>query len=591
MTTQLDAPVLEQAQVDAVARQWLSDYAELLRTGAGAESALHPELWWRDLLAFSGDLRSLHGAEQIKALIAAGGAARVRAEALDPAAAPALVRALSGLPTIQLLFRLDTVVGQVRGVARLALEDGAWRARNLLTALESLAGHEPALGERRRDGAEQEAGPPEYWSARRARELDCRDADPDVLVIGAGHSGLSLGAQLGVLGVRALLVDRAERVGDNWRGRYDSLVLHDAVWSNHMPMMPFPDSWPVFTPKDKMGDWLEVYARAMDLNVWTRSHIIESSFDPQQRRWTVVVDRAGERRTLHPRHVVLATGLSGTEPVMPSFAGAEDFAGELLHSSRYRTEPARKGTRTVVIGTGNSGHDIAQDLHESGAQATLIQRGATHVVSGRSISGLSKMRYNETADTEVADLIDASNARRDPQFLAGLRAGTQALAEADRELLDGLSARGFVHGGGVDGTGATMLFLTRNGGYYIDVGAAPLIADGHIGVVAGAIARLDADGLVMADGTRVPADTIVCATGYRGIVDTARKVLGDAVADACGSVWDLDEEGELRTVWRRSGHDGFWIHGGNFQLVRNYGKYLALQIKADLAGVALPTLG
>ncbi|MGW0173993.1 flavin-containing monooxygenase [Rhodococcus sp. NPDC003322] len=589
MTTQLDSLAVD--TVADAAQEWLSRFADLLRTGVGTEALLHPDLWWRDLLAFSGDLRSLHGGTRIDTLLASAVGQQVHGERLDPVAPPAEVPSGSGAPTIQLLFRFDTRLGHVRGVARLVREDGGWRARNILTSLDSLAGHEPAIGERRPEGTPAAGEEPEYWAARRTRELDCRDGDPDVLVIGAGHSGLALAAELGALGVRTLLVDRAERVGDNWRGRYDSLVLHDPVWSNHLPLMPFPPNWPVFTPKDKMGDWLEIYSRAMELNVWNRTRIAAAVFDPAERRWTVEVDRDGTRRTLRPRHVVLATGLSGTEPVMPTFEGADRFAGELLHSSGYRTEPARRGTRTVVIGTGNSGHDIAQDLHESGAHVTLVQRGPTHVVSARSMYQGDGIRNAEHKRTDIGDLIAASSARRDPQYLAGLRAWVNMLADADRELLDALTARGFDHNGGPDGTGASTLFLTRNGGYYIDVGAAPLVADGRIGLVSGAIERLDTDGLVMSDGTRVPADTIVCATGFRGILDTARRVLGDSVADACGPVWDLDDEGELRSVWRRSGHDRFWIHGGNLALVRTYGRYLALQIKADLAGIELPALG
>lgn len=591
MTTQLDPTSLDDAAVAGVAQGWLAGFAELLRTGVGADGLLHQDLWWRDLLAFTGDLRSLHGRERIGDLLDVARAQDVRAEYLDPAAPPVLLPDGTGSGAVQLLFRFHTSLGHVRGVARLVRDDGAWRARNLLTALDSLAGHVPAVGDHRPQGTEMPADRIEYWSARRERELECAAGDPDVLVIGAGHSGLALAAQLGVLGVSTLLVDRAERVGDNWRGRYDSLVLHDAVWSNHLPLLPFPPSWPVFTPKDKMGDWLEIYSRALDLNVWTRSEIVESTFDPVARRWTVLVDRDGTRRTLHPQHVVLATGLSGTEPVMPVFAGADAFAGELLHSSGYRTDPARRGARTVVIGTGNSGHDIAQDLHESGSHVTLIQRGPTHVVSGQTLSDRGRLRYGEHTPTDVADLLDAATARLDPQFVAGLQAGVRALAETDRELLDGLAARGFALGSGPDGTGLMMLFLTRNGGYYIDVGASPMLVDGRIGLVSGSIDRLVADGIVMADGTHVPADTIVCATGYDGILDTARRVLGDSVADACGPVWGLDDEGELRSVWRQSGHDRFWIHGGNFMLVRNYSKYLALQIKADLAGVELPALG
>lgn len=580
----------------AAAQQWLEALERTLRAGDSAaySSVFVPDAWWRDLLAFSGDLRSLHAADAIGPAIATAGTLDVGNLTLDDRVPPMMLSGDGEPLVVQFLFGATTRLGAVRAVARLTRGDnGPWLATALLTELDVLHGHEPAIGSRRPNGAPAPGErTTEHWAGRRAREREFVDTEPDVVVIGAGHTGLGLAAHLTSLGVRTLVVDRHARVGDNWRHRYDSLVLHDPVWANHLPFMPFPPNWPVFTPKDKMGDWLELYAEALELTVWTDTEIASADYDEAAAAWKVTLNRGGTTRTVRPRHVVLATGLSGTEPLVPEFTGTDEFRGEILHSGQYSTDSARAGTSVVVIGTGNSGHDIAQDLYNSGANVTLVQRGPTYVVGGGTVlEVMLEPAYGENSPpTDVSDLVGASFPRFDVSAQAGLRAGVALMADRDRELLEALAARGFRHNLGDDDMGAMNLFLTRNGGYYIDVGASRLIADGEIGLVSGTIDRFVADGLVLSDGQHVRADTVVLATGFRGIHDTARRVLGDAVADKCGPVWGLDDEGELRSVWRRSGHDGFWFSGGNLTMSRVYNKYLALQIKADLAGVELPSV-
>ncbi|WP_231610424.1 NAD(P)/FAD-dependent oxidoreductase [Rhodococcus sp. CX] len=582
--------------LSVVAQQWLDALGRTLREGdADSYTAVFAaDAWWRDLLAFSGDLRSLHAVDAIGPMIATAGTLEVTGLELDSQIPPTLLSGDSDQPVVQILFGLTTRLGQVRAVARLTpREDGAWRATALLTELDALKGHEPASGRRRPTGTPApDERAPEHWGAKRARELEFDGIEPDVLVIGAGHSGLGLAAHLTSLGVRTLVVDRNGRVGDNWRNRYDSLVLHDPVWANHLPFMPFPPTWPVFTPKDKMGDWLELYAQALELNVWPGTRVASSTYDAADGTWEIHLDRGGQTRTVRPRHVVLATGLSGTEPLVPEIEGTDVFRGELLHSGQYSTDRARAGTSVVVVGTGNSGHDIAQDLYNSGANVTLVQRGPTYVVGGTTVVDvmLEPVYGEESPPTEISDLVGASFPRLEASAQTGLRTAVALMAERDRAILDGLTARGFRHHLGDDDLGAMNLFLTRNGGYYIDVGASRLIADGEIGVVAGAIERFTPSGLELSDGRRIPADTVVLATGFRGIHETARRVLGDAVADKCGPVWGLDDEGEIRSVWRRSRHDGFWISGGNLTMARVYNKYLALQIKADLEQIELPSV-
>ncbi|GAB88275.1 flavin-containing monooxygenase [Gordonia rhizosphera] len=587
MTTLSDAIDIDTPTVVAT---WLDGLRDALQAGDATryEQLFTTDSWWRDLLAFTWDLRSLHGEGAIGPLMAAAVNQSVAGITAATDCEPVRLEVDGAPPTVQAFFDFQTATGTGRGLVRLhpSADGTGWRASTLLTSLESLEGIDFAVGSRRPSGVTPPGEP--SWTTRRLAEQEFGSGAPDVLIVGAGHSGLGLAAYLGALGVSTLLVDKNERVGDNWRNRYDSLVLHDPVWYDHLPLMKFPPGWPVYTPKDKMGDWLEIYSRAMELNVWTGSSVTSSSYDDETGTWRVTIDRGGEIRELTPRHVVLATGLSGTEPFVPSFAGQEDFAGQILHSSAYTDGSQFTGKRVAVIGTGNSGHDVAQDLYLHGVDTTLVQRGPTFVIGAQTVEAvmMSASYSEDSPPTEVSDLIGASMPNRAAGTTAGLQAATAAMAEMDKDIHDGLTERGFALSSGIDGTGSMMLFLTRNGGYYIDVGASKLIIDGEIGIVSGSeIDRFDAEGVVFADGRRLDVDAILLATGFRGIVDTARRIFGDEVADRVGPVWDLDDEGELRGVWRPSGHNGFWFSGGNLGFARTYNKYLALRLKADLDGI------
>ena len=180
-----------------------------------------------------------------------------------------------------------------------------------------------------------------------------------------------------------MIVEKTPRVGDNWRNRYHSLTLHNEVWANSLPYMPFPPTWPTFMPKDKLAGWLEAYAEFMELNVWTGTEFLSGSYDEASAMWTARVRRAdGEVRTLRVPHVVLATGGASDVPRIPELPGLGEFAGPVIHSSRFSSGLEYAGKRALVIGTGNSGHDVAQELYSNGAErVTIVQRSPTCVVS------------------------------------------------------------------------------------------------------------------------------------------------------------------------------------------------------------------
>ena len=163
---------------------------------------------------------------------------------------------------------------------------------------------------------------------------------------------------------------------------------------------------------------------------------------------------------------------------------------------------------------------------------------------------------------------------------------TREMTRRDAPLLSGLAAAGFSLDNGPDGSGLWMKYLHRGGGYYIDVGTSQLVVDGKIKIKQGQeIACVHARGLTLANGDELEADEIVFATGYGNMRQTARKIFGDQLADRVADVWGFDEEGETRTMWRRSKHPGFWFFGGNLAQCRYYSRILALQVKALDVGI------
>ena len=378
--------------------QWLASFASALERGDADAAASHfiETSYWRDLVSFTWNIVTVEGREAIAAMLKAR-LADVR---------PSTFRMESG----EGWFTFETAVGRGRGHVR--LKDG--KATTLFTALMELKGFEEKAGPTREAGTEHGAFRNRVtWTDR--RQADAEEfgvtRQPFVLIVGGGQGGIGLGARLKRIGVPALIVDAHERPGDAWRKRYKSLCLHDPVWYDHLPYLPFPDHWPIYTPKDKMGDWLESYVKIMELDYWPSSPCKSASFDEKTGEWTVVVERAGKPVTIRPKHLVLATGMSGF-PEIPRFPGAEKFKGTQHHSSRHTGGEGWAGKRCVVVGSNNSAHDIAADLWEHGADVTLLQRSPTLVMRSDSLAR-NRPLYSEEAlakgiTTEKADFIAAS---------------------------------------------------------------------------------------------------------------------------------------------------------------------------------------
>jgi putative flavoprotein involved in K+ transport len=494
----------------------------------------------------------------------------------------------AGTKAIEAIFTFETAEGRCSGVLRLlpdANDGNTLKAWTLLTALDELKGFEEQVGRSRPKGESYSRdfrGP--NWLDLRRSAAEYVERDPVVLVVGGGQAGLSIAARLTQLQLDTLIVDREQRIGDNWRNRYHALTLHNQVHVNHLPYMPFPPNWPAYIPKDKLAGWFEAYVESMELNYWTATEFEGGAYDEAEGRWSVVLRRVdGTKREIRPRHVVMATGVSGI-PNRPDIPTLRNFAGKILHSSQYDDGEAWKGKNALVIGTGNSGHDIAQDLYSSGAKVTLVQRGSTMIVNIEPSAQLPYALYDEGPSLEDCDLITMSIplplARKSHILL------TDQAKKLDRELLDRLERVGFKLDFGEDGTGWQFKYLTRGGGYYFNVGCSDLIVEGQIGLVQFSdIAEFVPEGARMRTGDTLAADLIVLATGYKGQQYLVRKLFGEGVAARVGPIWGFGDEQELRNMFTRTAHPGLWFIAGSFAQCRIYSKYLGLQIKACEVGL------
>lgn len=578
---------------------WLSAFEAALaaRDIDRATGLFATDSFWRDLVAFTWNLKTVEGRDQIAAMLGD------RLGDTDPSGFRTSEPATEDGGVVSAFIEFDTATGRGVGHLRLRDDDAAW---TFLTALQELTGHEESTGSTRVLGAVHGSDPDRRsWAEKReAEEAELgRESQPYVLVVGGGQGGIALGARLRQLRVPAIVIDTHDRPGDQWRGRYKSLCLHDPVWYDHLPYLPFPENWPVFAPKDKIGDWLEFYTRVMEVPYWSRTTCQSATYDEDAGRWTVEVDRDGERLTLHPTQLVLATGMSGKANV-PTFPGQDIFAGDQHHSSRHPGPDGYAGKKVVIVGSNNSAHDIAKALVENGIDTTMIQRSSTHIVKSDSLMeiGLGAL-YSEQAvaggmTTKKADLTFASLPYRIMhEFQIPLY---NQIRERDKDFYDRLTAAGFDLDFGDDDSGLFMKYLRRGSGYYIDVGACELVADGTIKLAHGDVDHLTENSVVLADGTELPADVVVYATGYGSMNGWAADLMGQDVADRVGKVWGLGSEttkdpgpweGEQRNMWKPTQQPGLWFHGGNLHQSRHYSLYLALQLKARFEGIPTPVYG
>ncbi|KZO98462.1 dimethylaniline monooxygenase [Calocera viscosa TUFC12733] len=565
------AEPLDIASLDtkSISNDWLSRFSSALKADSEAESSISSlfvttcDPWWKDHLALTWAQRTARSAPSIDQLF--GKAIELRHPVDFELVFSTAMPMGPHLSIVQAMFTFMTNVAKCSGIVKLVPEDGMWKAWALFTKMDDVTGYERDLA--RLDVPDKITDVP---------------TEVNVLIFGAGQAGLQVAANLRALGLSTLVVERGARVGDHWRGRYDSLRLHLSKFYSQLAYRPWPEDFPFYASLYDIADRLEDYSRTTHLNVLTSSRAMQAAYDEVAQKWSVdIMSHDGELRTIEAGQVVFATGVNGAIPSVPYITGKEDYKGMAIHSSIYRDASDWKGKRAIVIGTASSGHDIAHDLCTGGAEVTLIQRTPTMVLALEDVQALyARVFRADGPPLEVADIMWESTPIPISRTFSKMTLGSDAVLAKH----EGLRKAGFM----VAETDPLHAVYNRGGGHYIDVGASALIIDGKIKMKAGVpITSFTPTGLSFEDGTTLDADVVVFATGYnlQSMSETARQIVGEEIGRKLKDVWGLDGESHLRGMHRNSGHPRLWYAGGDLGMSRYYAKILALQVLATEKGL------
>ena len=539
---------------------------------------------WRDILALTWKIQTVSGKSKIIEDLY-NNILDVSAKdfQIDQERTPPREVIRGGKSVIEVILKFNTKFGECEGIVRLYEdheEQRQFKAWSFLTALSELNNSNNKELEKYQNTLE---GP--NWLDKRNKDRLFNNREPEVIVVGSGQAGLSIAARLKQQDIDTLIVDKNERVGDNWRNRYHSLKLHNQTHVNHLPYMPFPSTWPTYIPKDKLAGWFEYYVESMELNVWTNTRFIGAEYKEDKKYWNVKLKLPdGTIKIMKPKHIVMAVGVSSV-PNRTKIPGINDYKGKVIHSVDYDSGKDYNGKNVLVYGTGTSAHDVAQDLYVHGANVKIVQRSPSMVVNVEPSAQLPYQLYSEGPNIDDCDLITISTPlqvlKKTHQLL------TEKTKRIDKPLLDKLTSVGFNLEYGEENSGWQFKYLTRGGGYYFNVGASDLIADGKIKVIQFSdIEKFVSPGIEMKSGEKFNIDLMVTATGYKGQEYVVEELFGKSVVDKIGPIWGFDEERqELRNMWMQTKQPGLWFHAGSLAQCRIFSKFLALQIKAIQDGI------
>ncbi|KAF8649210.1 hypothetical protein AX16_005937 [Volvariella volvacea WC 439] len=554
----------------SIAADWLSSFADGVAAGDVKRLAnlFVSNGWLRDFLVFSWNNRSLEGREKIADYLDQNlknaGVTDVQLEQ-RPGLTPEF-RDFVIAKGISAGFSFNTQIAFGHGFFNLVQgEDGEWRALTVLMAVKDLKVAPESGMEWGTYGGHTLA-----WSDISSERQHKVEDDPHVVVVGGSQSGLNIASRLKQMSIPTLLIERNPRIGDTWRNRYPTLSLHTTRSHHTMLYQPYPKNWPIYTPRDKLADWLEQYSKSQDLVVWTNATLLPgSTYDHNTKP-----------------HIVCATGTLGA-PLVPKVLNEKVFRGEVFHASKYQGAHPYTGKKVVVIGAGNTSADICQDMvfHDA-AEVTMVQRSKTVVVTSRTTHKMLNIFWPEGVPAEISDLKFASFPMILIKKWAKEALKTKQGYEEEVEIHKKLRKAGLDVNLGEEQGGFFLMAFERLGGYWFDVGCAELIYNGKVNIKQGVEPKeFVEDGIIFSDGSKLEADVVIYATGYRWIRDHMKDLFGEGVINQTGRVCGLDKEGEIHGSYRPSGHPGLWFGAGDFFCSRYLSKNLALYIKAIQLGL------
>ncbi|KLO16754.1 dimethylaniline monooxygenase [Schizopora paradoxa] len=557
-----------------IAEAWLKRFSDAVGQAepSAVADCVQEDGWFRDLLTFTWDFRSIHQRKNVesylKDTLPNAGLTDVR---LDGEYAPRIGHFGPSRTVVDVALKFDTMKAHGKGFVRISLKDDVLEkpeAFGLFLMITDWKGHEEIDHESGIYGGHTIA-----WQDVRAAQRKEIEEAPDVLIVGAGQTGLQLAARFHQMNIKAIIIEKNACVGDNWRNHYPTLTLHTPKTYNSFLYSPFPTNAPKFIPKDWLATWLEQYAVVQDLVVWTSSFIEpKPTYDESVGRWDVIVDKQGERVRLRPAHIVIATSMHG-KPRVPVVPGADIFDGRILHSTEFHGGADFTSDKVVVVGVGNSAADVCQDLVKHGASSvTMVQRSPSSVVSDKLVASQLDPVYPDGQNIGYLDLV--ANAMPLEAMRMLMKEVRESRLAFDKEMREGLEKAGFRLSDG-DGSGQLFLVYEKGGGYFNDVGCAQLIIDGQVKVKHGnEIAAFKPKKVVFTDGTEIEADAVIFATGWNRVRSDLEDLFGKETIDRTSEIWGIDEHGELRIGYRSSGQPGFWYAFGTFNQSRFHAKQL-----------------
>ncbi|KAF2163082.1 hypothetical protein M409DRAFT_68714 [Zasmidium cellare ATCC 36951] len=562
----------EEIDPTRIVTQWLSSLETQLKdatTSTASNLFLPSDLpYWRDILALSWDWSTKKSSQDILSHLSSSTQGFGVLEAVTKGALqPALVD-LEGAVWIQSGFTFRNRFGQGRGLVRLVNgDDGEWRAWTVFTQLEGLDDYQ-GTGKVVPPGDEQD----EY----------------QVLVIGAGQSGLAIGAHLQHQGLKYLVVDKNHRVGDSWRARYESITTHTPTYSDHYPFLPYPDDFPQWLGRDRIADWQEYYAKTMELNIELAIRAEVFKYDETSKKYTIHLHGPNNNtRAIHCTHLILAAGMFSPKPIVPSLPNQDTFTGSVHHTSQHTSAskiPNLSSKNVLCIGSGTSSHDIAQDFVHAGAKSvTMLQRTPIVTVTRTSYITTQMGLWNTPGiSTAEADIL--GNSFPFPIIRALNLPATKKMNEMDTHLLEPMQEKGYRV---LKDVGLVDQQFLKGGRFYIDQGACEMIADGRIKILncEAGIEKFTSNGLRLADGRELEADIVVFGTGFELMEHVVEQIMGSAIKEKVGDIGHLDSEAERIGWWRPTGMPGLWYMTGSFLWTRTFSSVLALQIAAVERGL------
>ena len=583
---------------------WVGAFGKALelRDRKGLVALFCEESFWRDQISLTWNMCQFWGREEVcPALVEASSQTKPTNFRTNQKQVPPSRATFLGREVIEAYVSFDLPYGSGDGFIRLVEDEQSpvgVRCYMLGTDLLNLSGVIEELGNRvtreRLDPVFPIHGykpmlKGQHYAEFSREKMALRDRDPDVLIIGGGHTGMCIGARLERMGQSYLIVDRGERPGDSWRMRYEALALHTVGAVNNLPYIRSPEIFPDYLPKDLWADWLECYAKMMRLNLWLKTEVIKGSFDDERGAYAIELKLAdGSTRTMHPKHIVLATGGIGLSPKPLRAPDIEEFKGPIVHSKHYRSGADFTGKKVLVVGSGTSAFDICYDLYLKGAYPTMLQRSETSVVPLREGVYYNRDYLPGGPSVETADLRRAATAVY-PVMIELLKAATRDCNERNAKLFADLRGAGLWLGDGRDGTGWLGKLFRTFKGFHLDMGVLQEIIDGNVKIQqASSVDRFVANGLKLNDGSILELDVVIAATGFVNSNEDVVEMFGEEIAQRVGACSGLDETGEPVGLAKPTGQLQFWQLYGGVNDCRRLSRHLALQIIAQLRNVVPP---